>query len=45
MGGLRRNNEAYKKEVLPSPEDDQFIINLEKDKGWIIDPEQTQRPR
>jgi hypothetical protein len=37
--------EAYKKEVLPSKEDEQFIINLEKDKGWIIDPEQTQRPR
>jgi len=37
--------EAYKKEVLPSKEDEQFIINLEKDKGWIVDPEQTQRPR
>ncbi len=37
--------EAYKKEVLPSPEDEQFIITLEKDKGWIIDPEQAQRPR
>jgi benzoyl-CoA 2,3-dioxygenase component B len=37
--------EAYKKEILPSKEDEQFIINLEKDKGWIIDPEQTQRPR
>ena len=28
------------KEVLPSDEDDNYIIGLEKEKGWIIDPEQ-----
>ena len=37
--------EAYLKEVFPSPEDEQFIIGLEKEKGWIINPEQPQRPR
>jgi benzoyl-CoA 2,3-dioxygenase component B len=33
------------RDVLPSPEEDQFVINLEKEKGWIVDPELTQRPR
>ena len=37
--------EKHLQEVLPSPEEDQFVINLEKEKGWIIDPEQSQRPR
>jgi benzoyl-CoA 2,3-dioxygenase component B len=35
--------EAYAKhlkEALPSAEDDNFVIALEKEKGWIIDPEQ-----
>ncbi len=35
--------EEYKKhliEVMPSDADDEFIIGLEKEKGWIIDPEQ-----
>lgn len=31
------------KEVMPTPEDDQFIIGLEKEKGWIVDPEQPKR--
>ena len=37
--------QAYLKGVFPSPEDEQFIIGLEKEKGWIINPEQPQRPR
>ena len=33
--------EKHLKEVMPSDADDEFVINLEKEKGWIIDP--TQR--
>ncbi len=29
--------EKHLKEVMPSDADDEFVINLEKDKGWIID--------
>jgi len=32
--------EKHLKEVLPSDEDDNWVISLEKEKGWIIDPEQ-----
>ncbi|MBI4441901.1 MAG: phenylacetate-CoA oxygenase subunit PaaI [Acidobacteria bacterium] len=35
--------EQHLKEVMPTPEDDQFIIGLEKEKGWIVDPEQPKR--
>ena len=34
--------DAYEKhlqEVMPSDADDQFVINLEKEKGWIIEPQ------
>jgi hypothetical protein len=37
------SQEAYDKhlqEVMPSPEDDQFVIGLEKDKDWIMAPTQ-----
>jgi benzoyl-CoA 2,3-dioxygenase component B len=30
------------KEVMPSNADDEFVINLEKEKGWIIDPQQQR---
>ena len=43
IDGQPLSPEAYEKhlkEVLPSPEDDQWIISIEKEKGWIIDPEQ-----
>lgn len=36
--------EKHLKEVMPSEADDEFIISLEKEKGWIVDPEQA-RPR
>ena len=32
--------EKHLKEVMPSDADDQFVIHLEKEKGWIIDPAQ-----
>jgi benzoyl-CoA 2,3-dioxygenase component B len=32
------------KEVMPSEEDVQFVINLEKEKGWIIDPQHASAP-
>lgn len=41
IDGEKLSQEAYDKhlkEVLPTPEDDQLVINLEKEKGWIIDP-------
>jgi benzoyl-CoA 2,3-dioxygenase component B len=31
--------EKHLKEVLPSEADDEFVISLEKEKGWIIDPQ------
>ena len=40
--------EQYEKhlaEVMPTSKDDEFIIAIEKQKGWIVDPEQPQRPR
>ena len=43
VDGERLSAEAYEKhlkEVLPSDEDDNFVIGLEKEKGWIIDPQQ-----
>ena len=36
--------EKHLKEVMPSEADVQFVINLEKEKGWIIDPQQTSAP-
>ena len=42
IDGEELSQEAYDKhlkEVLPTPEDDQFVINIEKEKGWIIDPQ------
>ncbi|MBI3940666.1 MAG: phenylacetate-CoA oxygenase subunit PaaI [Acidobacteria bacterium] len=32
--------EKHLKEVLPSEVDDQFVIGLEKEKGWIVEVEQ-----
>ena len=32
--------EKHLKEVMPSAADDEFVINLEKEKGWILDPPQ-----
>ncbi len=32
---------THLKEVMPSEEDIQFVINLEKEKDWIVDPRQT----
>jgi len=40
--GEKLSPEAYEKhlkEVMPTPEDDQFVIGLEKEKVWIIDPQ------
>jgi benzoyl-CoA 2,3-dioxygenase component B len=36
------SQEAYEKhlkEVMPSDADDDFVINIEKEKGWILDPQ------
>jgi len=41
------SQEAYDKhlkEVMPTEEDVQFVINLEKEPGWIIDPQQGAAP-
>ena len=41
VGGKLLSQEEYDKhlkEVMPSDTDDQFVINLEKEKGWIIAP-------
>src|SRR5213594_3585717 len=32
--------EKHLQQVMPSAVDDEFVINLEKDKGWILDPSQ-----
>ena len=32
--------DKHLKEVMPSDADDEFLINLEKEKGWILDPPQ-----
>ena len=34
--------EKHLQEVMPSAADDQFIISLEKEKGWIVDPVQPK---
>jgi hypothetical protein len=31
--------EKHLKEVMPSAEDDQFVIRLEKEKDWIVAPQ------
>jgi len=36
--------EKHLKEVMPTEEDVQFVINLEKEKGWIVDPQQASAP-
>ena len=41
VDGKSLSQEDYEKhliEVMPSDADDQFVINLEKEKGWILDP-------
>src|SRR3990172_3139057 len=40
----QQDHEKHLKEVMPSEADVQFVINLEKEKGWIIDPQQTSAP-
>ncbi len=32
--------EKHLKEVMPSDADDEFVIGLEKEKDWIVDPQQ-----
>ena len=32
--------EKHLKEVMPSDADDRFVINLEKEKDWILEPKQ-----
>jgi benzoyl-CoA 2,3-dioxygenase component B len=36
----REKYEEHLKEVLPTEADDQFVISLEKEKGWILEPQQ-----
>lgn len=41
IDGELLSQEAYDqhlKEVMPSDADDEFVINLEKEKGWILEP-------
>ena len=43
VDGTLLSKEDYEKhlqQVMPSNADDQFVINLEKEKGWILDPSQ-----
>ena len=43
VDGKLLSQEDYEKhlhQVMPSTADDEFVINLEKDKGWILDPPQ-----
>ena len=43
VGGELLSPDAYAKhlkEVLPSDEDDNYLIGVEREKGWIIDPVQ-----
>ncbi len=35
------DNSKHLNEIMPSDTDDEFVINLEKEKGWILDA--TQR--
>jgi benzoyl-CoA 2,3-epoxidase subunit B len=42
VNGDLLSKDAYEKhmqEVMPTDEDDKFIIGMEKEKGWIIDPQ------
>jgi len=36
----QENYDKHLKEVMPSDADGEFLINLEKEKGWILDPPQ-----
>jgi len=38
----KEDYEKHLKEVMPSNADDEYVINLEKEKGWIIDPQQQR---
>ena len=40
----KEDYEKHLKEVMPTEEDVQFVINLEKEKGWIVDPQQASAP-
>jgi benzoyl-CoA 2,3-dioxygenase component B len=40
----KEDYEKHLKEVMPNEEDVQFVINLEKEKGWIVDPQQSAAP-
>src|SRR3990172_4194640 len=43
VGGKLLSQEDYEKhlkEVMPSDADDRFVINLEKEKEWILEPKQ-----
>ncbi|HWP84167.1 MAG TPA: Phenylacetic acid catabolic protein [Terriglobia bacterium] len=40
----KEDYEKHLKEVLPSEADVQFVINLEKEGGWIVDPQQASAP-
>ena len=41
----KEDHEKHLKEVMSTEEDVQFVINLEKEKGWIIDPQQASAPK
>jgi benzoyl-CoA 2,3-dioxygenase component B len=46
--GEKLSPEAYQKhlqEVMPNDSDVQLVINLEKEKGWIVDPQETAAKR
>ncbi len=34
--------ERHLKEVMPNDADDEYLIGVEKEKGWIVDPQQPQ---
>jgi benzoyl-CoA 2,3-dioxygenase component B len=36
----QKDYQKHLREVIPSAADDEFVINLEKEKGWILDPQQ-----
>ena len=45
MEGEPLSAEEYEKhleEVMPSDADDEFMIGIEKEKDWIIDPKQKR---
>jgi hypothetical protein len=38
----QQDYEKHLKEVMPSAEDDNYVIGLEKEKDWIVDPQQPK---